>query len=64
MTRIYLDNNATTFMLPEVADVVWESSCQGLGNPASQHDLGARLAGGWKTLEKPLEKCLEHALRV
>ena len=40
MTRIYLDNNATTFMLPEVADVVWESSCQGLGNPASQHDLG------------------------
>lgn len=42
MTRIYLDNNATSFMLPEVADAVWECFCQGLGNPASQHSLGRR----------------------
>ena len=37
---IYLDHNATTPMLPEVAEAVREASLRYPGNPASQHDLG------------------------
>lgn len=41
--HIYLDHNATTPILPEVADAVREASLQYGGNPESQHELG-RLA--------------------
>jgi cysteine desulfurase len=43
MESIYLDNNATTFLLPEVADAMDECCRRGYGNPASQHAPG-RLA--------------------
>lgn len=43
MESIYLDNNATTFLLPEVADAMDECGRRGYGNPASQHAAG-RLA--------------------
>lgn len=37
---IYLDHNATSPILPEVADAVREASLRYHGNPASQHDAG------------------------
>ncbi len=40
---IYLDHNATTPMLPEVAEAIGEASLRFTGNPGSQHETG-RLA--------------------
>jgi cysteine desulfurase len=40
MTPIYLDNAATTPMLPAVADAMREASLRYGANPASQHELG------------------------
>lgn len=37
---IYLDNNATTIMTPEVAEAIATSSRQGYANPASSHHAG------------------------
>lgn len=37
---IYLDNNATTEMLPEVADAIREASLRYSANPSSQHQRG------------------------
>jgi cysteine desulfurase len=37
---IYLDNNATTFLDPEVAQAMFEVETAGLANPSSQHRLG------------------------
>ncbi len=42
MKQIYLDNNATTTMLPEVADAIGEAHRAGYVNPASQHQSGQR----------------------
>lgn len=37
---IYLDNNATTFIDPVVAEAMYQLQLQGFANPASQHQLG------------------------
>lgn len=37
---IYLDNNATTPLLPEVADVMREIMGMPYGNPSSPHSVG------------------------
>jgi cysteine desulfurase len=37
---IYLDNNATTMMDPQVAQYMFELERQGMANPASQHRAG------------------------
>ncbi len=42
MESIYLDNNATTTMLSEVAEVINEANRAGYVNPASQHQCGQR----------------------
>jgi len=42
MHRIYLDNNATTPLLPEVADAMDQCLRSGYANPASQHAAGRR----------------------
>lgn len=39
---IYLDHNATTPLLPEVAEAMAECSRRSFGNPASQHAAGRR----------------------
>ena len=39
-THIYLDHNATTPLLPEVADAVREASLRYHANPGSQHEPG------------------------
>lgn len=38
--HIYLDHNATTPLLPEVADAVYEASLRYHANPGSQHESG------------------------
>ncbi len=40
MAPIYLDNNATTTLHPDVAQTMAEYNQRGLVNPASQHQLG------------------------
>lgn len=40
--EVYLDNNATTRVLPEVADAVSRAMLDGYGNPSSVHAAGAR----------------------
>src|SRR4051812_2154948 len=42
MDLIYLDNNATTPILPEVADAMSRCYAAGYANPASQHRAGRR----------------------
>ena len=39
-SRIYLDNNATTVILPEVADAMTAAWQTGFANPGSQHSYG------------------------
>ncbi|MEZ6123723.1 MAG: cysteine desulfurase family protein [Planctomycetaceae bacterium] len=39
-SRIYLDNNATTRILPEVADVMSQAWQSAFANPGSQHSFG------------------------
>ncbi len=38
--QIYLDNNATSPMDPQVAETMFELACSGVANPASQHRSG------------------------
>jgi cysteine desulfurase len=42
MQSVYLDNNATTFLHPEVAEQMAAALRAGYGNPASQHATGRR----------------------
>jgi cysteine desulfurase len=53
MNQIYLDNNATTPILPEVAEAMHECSLRNYANPASQHQAGRRAR---KLLEETREK--------
>jgi cysteine desulfurase len=50
MDRIYLDNNATTPMLPLVAQAIATAFAAGYGNPSSQHWAG-----------RPARRALEEA---
>ena len=52
MDQIYLDNNATTTMLPEVAQAICEAHRAEYVNPASQHQGGQRAR---RTLEAARE---------
>lgn len=42
MSEIYLDNNATTRPLPEVAEAMLEVLSEGFGNASSVHSAGER----------------------
>lgn len=44
MNLLYLDNNATTAVEPEVAAALSEHLCDSYGNPSSLHQLGERAA--------------------
>ena len=43
MSRIYLDNNATTIVDPLVKDAMEPFHCQMYGNPNSLHDFGTEV---------------------
>ena len=53
MNLIYLDNNATTVIHPDVADAMHACHQQGLVNPESQHQLG-------RQSRRLLEDCREQ----
>ncbi|MDE2784408.1 MAG: cysteine desulfurase family protein [Gemmatimonadota bacterium] len=51
--EIYLDNNATTRVLPEVVDAMTRVMADGYGNPSSVHGAGARArAQLWEARER------------
>ena len=41
---VYLDNNATTRVTPEVRDAMLPFFCERYGNPSSMHSFGAAVA--------------------
>ena len=43
-TTVYLDNNATTMVAPEVRDVMTPFLCELYGNPSSMHAFGGQVA--------------------
>src|SRR5687767_15412951 len=58
---LYLDNNATTPVLPEV----WEAMCPNLadafGNPGSAHQLGRRARKGLEDAREQVAELLDAA---
>jgi cysteine desulfurase len=53
MNTIYLDNNATTQLLPEVVEAMRAAEATGYANPSSQHEPGRRA-------RRVLEDCRER----
>jgi cysteine desulfurase len=52
MSRIYLDNAATTPMLPEVVQTVTEAMVETFGNPSSTHQIGRQAKAGMEEARK------------
>ena len=59
---IYLDNNATTKMLPEVATAMATSLAAGYLNPSSQHSSGRRARNVIETAREGIAKLLGASL--
>ena len=60
MTELYLDNNATTHLLPAVQDAITQAMAANLGNPSSPHFAGDKAR---RVIEQSREKVssLVHA---
>ena len=56
MKKIYLDNAATTPMLPEVIEVICNSMQTNIGNPSSTHQFGRRAKASIETARKNIAK--------
>lgn len=56
MSTIYLDNAATTPMLPEVVDIMQQSMLTNFGNPSSTHQLGRKAKSAIETARKNIAK--------
>jgi len=56
MRVIYLDNAATTPMLPEVVEVMKESMLLNFGNPSSVHQVGRKAKVAVETARKKIAK--------
>jgi cysteine desulfurase len=54
---IYLDNNATTRVAPEVLDAMYPFLCEFFGNPSSAHTLG-------REMKRALEESREHVAKL
>jgi cysteine desulfurase len=61
MTPIYLDHNATTPLLPEVADAIREAALRYVGNPASQHEPGRQARRALETARRRVAELLGAA---
>ena len=57
-THIYLDHNATTPLLPEVADAVREASLRYHANPGSQHEPGRQARRALETARQRIGELL------
>lgn len=58
METIYLDNAATTPMLPEVIDTITSAMQTVYGNPSSTHQIGRKSRSLVETARKNIAKCL------
>ncbi|CAM1335091.1 cysteine desulfurase family protein [Tenacibaculum aestuariivivum] len=56
MKYVYLDNAATTPMLPEVIEVIQQSMLQNFGNPSSIHRFGRKAKAAVETARKNIAK--------
>lgn len=54
----YLDNSATTRVLPEAAEAAMKTMLEGFGNPSSQHKLGIEAARLLKDSREPVADAL------
>lgn len=61
MKKIYLDNAATTPMLPEVIDTILEVMATNFGNPSSTHQFGRKAKSAVESARKNIAKCLNAA---
>ena len=58
MKKIYLDNAATTPILPEVIETITEAMTVNFGNPSSTHQFGRKAKSAVETARKNIAKCL------
>lgn len=56
MKSIYLDNAATTPMLPEVVEVMRQSMQENFGNPSSTHQFGRKAKASIERVRKEIAK--------
>ncbi len=56
MKSVYLDNSATTPMLPEVIEVMQQSMIDNFGNPSSTHQFGRKAKSAIETARKNIAK--------
>ena len=56
MKSVYLDNAATTPMLPEVIQVMQQSMQDNFGNPSSTHQFGRKAKAAVETARKNIAK--------
>jgi len=58
MNVIYLDNNATTMVAPEVLDAMLPYFSTHYGNPSSMHSFGGEVAGSIKTARENVARLI------
>jgi len=66
MDDIYLDNNATTMVAPEVIPMMLPFFTQQFGNPSSMHNFGNQVGRAIKTARQQLQQLLgaEHESEI
>jgi cysteine desulfurase len=65
MRPIYLDNNASTPVLPEVWEAMRPFAAEHFGNPASSHQFGRRARQALEEARETIARCLDaHADEV
>src|SRR5512137_1460803 len=66
MRTVYLDNNATTQVDPEVIDAMMPFLTERYGNPSSMHDFGGSVAKDIEGAREQVAACLgaEHASEI
>ena len=63
MKAVYLDNAATTPMLPEVIEVMQQSMQDNFGNPSSTHQFGRKAKAAVETARKNIAKYFNVSAR-
>lgn len=57
--EVYLDNSATTRVLPEVAELMTKIMCEDYGNPSSMHNKGLQAENYLRDAKETLAKILK-----
>lgn len=66
MADIYLDNNATTCVAPEVLESMLPYFCEQFGNPSSMHSFGSKVGQALKKARQQVQSLLgaEHESEI